>query len=95
IEETQNIVTRGLETGIDHGGTPSLTRAKEEQEKATHFLRARMDQLKTDRSQELTYPLEYNRGQIYSQQKEKIAQSKFKGTARVTGENVKAEEIQV
>ncbi|XP_051471242.1 centromere protein J-like [Apus apus] len=91
IEETQNIATRGL----GNGETPSLTRVKEEQEKAMHFLRARMDQLKTDRSQELTHPLEYNRDQIYSQQKEKIAQSKFKGTARVTGENVKAEEIQI
>ncbi|NXG62322.1 CENPJ protein, partial [Hemiprocne comata] len=95
IEETRNIITRGLETGIYHGGTPSLTRVKEEQEKAMHYLRTRMDQLKIDRSQELTHPLEYNRDQIHSWQKEKIAHSTFKGTARVTGENVKVEEIQI
>ncbi|KAK4824053.1 hypothetical protein QYF61_009644 [Mycteria americana] len=39
IEETQNILTRGLETGVHHGGTPSLTRVKEEREKAMHFRR--------------------------------------------------------
>ncbi|KAF1463839.1 Centromere protein J, partial [Spheniscus demersus] len=95
IEETQNILTRGLETGVYHGGTPLLTRVKEEQEKAMQFHRTRMDQLKTVRSQELTHPLEYNKDQIHPLQKEKIAHSKFKGTARVTGENVKSEEIQV
>ncbi|XP_009327531.1 PREDICTED: centromere protein J-like [Pygoscelis adeliae] len=95
IEETQNILTRGLETGVYHGGTPLLTRVKEEQEKAMQFLRTRMDQLKTVRSQELTHPLEYNKDQIYPLQKEKIAHSKFKGTARVTGENVKSEEIKI
>lgn len=57
--------------------------------------RTRMDQLKTVRSQELTHPSEYNKDQIHPLQKEKIAHSKFKGTARVTGENVKSEEIQV
>ncbi|NXW19584.1 CENPJ protein, partial [Circaetus pectoralis] len=95
IEETQNILTRGLETGIYRRGTPSLTRVKEEQEKAMLFHRTRTDQLKTVRSQDLTHPLEYNRDQIHPLQKEKIAHSKFKGTARVTGENVKSEEIQV
>ncbi|KFQ79588.1 hypothetical protein N335_03124, partial [Phaethon lepturus] len=57
--------------------------------------RTRMDQLKTVRSQELTHPLEYNRDQIHPLQKEKVAHSKFKGTARVTAENVKSQEIQV
>ncbi|NXJ93107.1 CENPJ protein, partial [Corythaixoides concolor] len=95
IEETQNILTRGLETGVHHGGTSSLTRVKEEQEKAMHFHRTRMDQLMTVRSQGLTHPLEYNREQIHSLQKENIAHSKFKGTARVTGENVKSEEIRI
>ncbi|NWX52622.1 CENPJ protein, partial [Steatornis caripensis] len=99
IEETQNIQSnpppRGSETGVYHGGTPSLTRVKEEQEKAMHFCRTRMDQLKTVRSQELTHPLEYDRDQIHSLQKGKIAHSKFKGTAGVTGENVKSEEIQI
>ncbi|NXK19894.1 CENPJ protein, partial [Arenaria interpres] len=95
IEESQNILTRGLETDVYHRGTPSLARVKEEPEKAMHFRRKQMDQLKTVRSQELTHPLEYNRDQIYPLQKEKIAHSKFKGTARVTGENVKAEEIQI
>ncbi|NWQ85222.1 CENPJ protein, partial [Burhinus bistriatus] len=94
-KETQNILSRGLETGVYHRGTPSLTRVKEEQEKAMHFRRKQMDQLKTVRSQELTHPLEYNRDQIHPLQKEKIASSKFKVTARVTGENVKSEEIQI
>ncbi|KFZ58369.1 hypothetical protein N321_13850, partial [Antrostomus carolinensis] len=57
--------------------------------------RTQMDQLKTVRSQELTHSLECDRDQIQPLQKEKIAHSKFKGTARVTGENVKSEEIQV
>ncbi|CAM9932434.1 unnamed protein product [Bubo scandiacus] len=95
IEETQNILTRGLETGVHCRGTPSLTRVKEEQEKAMHFRRTRMDQLKTARSQELTHPLEYSRHQIHPLQKEKNAHSKFKGTARVTAEKVKSEEIQI
>ncbi|NWX78950.1 CENPJ protein, partial [Alca torda] len=95
IEQTQKILTRGLETGVYYRGTPSLTRVKGEQRKATHFCRKQMDQLKTVRSQELTHPLECNRHQIHPLQKEKIAHSKFKGTARVTGENVKSEEIQI
>ncbi|NXW40687.1 CENPJ protein, partial [Nyctiprogne leucopyga] len=95
IEETQNILTKGLETGVCHGGTSSLTRVKEQQEKAMHFCRTQMDQLKIVRSQELTHPLECNRDQIHPLQKEKLAHSKFKGTARVTGENVKSEEIQI
>ncbi|NWI25960.1 CENPJ protein, partial [Sula dactylatra] len=95
IEETRNTLTRGLETGVYHGGTPSLTRAKEEQEKAMNFHRTRMDQLKTVRSQELSHPLEYNTDQIHPLQKEKIACSKFKGAASITGENVKPEEIQI
>ncbi|OPJ72814.1 centromere protein J [Patagioenas fasciata monilis] len=95
IEETQNILTRGLETGVRNGRTPSLTRVKEEREKAINFCRTQMDQFKTFRSQELTHPLENNRDQIHTPQKEKIAHSKFKGTARVTGENVKSQELQV
>ncbi|NXN28984.1 CENPJ protein, partial [Nycticryphes semicollaris] len=96
-EETQNILTRGLESDAYHRGTPSLTRVKvkEGPEKAMHFCRKQMDQLKTVRSQELTHPLESNRNQIHPLQKEKKAHSKFKGTARVTGENVKSEEIQI
>ncbi|NXV14591.1 CENPJ protein, partial [Cepphus grylle] len=95
IEQTQKILTRGLETGVYHRGTPSLTRVKGEQQKAMHFCRKQMDQFKTVRTQELTHPLECNRHQIHPLQKEKIAHSKFKGTARVTGENVKSEEIQI
>ncbi|NXJ41820.1 CENPJ protein, partial [Ciconia maguari] len=95
IEETQNILTRGLETGVHHGGTPSLNRVKEEQEKAMHFRRTQIDQLKTVRSQELTHPLEYNKDQIHPLQKEKNSHSKCNGTARVAGENVKSEEIQI
>ncbi|NXE18600.1 CENPJ protein, partial [Ardeotis kori] len=91
IGETHNILTRGLETGVYHGGTPALTRVKEEQEKAMHCRRTQMDQLKTIRSQKLTHPLEYNKDEIHPLQNH----SKFKGTARLTGENVKSEEIQV
>ncbi|NXS91209.1 CENPJ protein, partial [Jacana jacana] len=94
IGETQNILTRGLETDIYHRGTPSPTRVKEGPEKAMHFCRKQMDQLKIVRSQELTHPLEYNRNEIHPLQKGKNAHSKFKGTARVTGGNVKSEEIQ-
>ncbi|XP_019468399.1 T-complex protein 10A homolog 2 isoform X2 [Meleagris gallopavo] len=90
LEETQNILSRGLETDVYHGGTLSLTRAEEEQDKAMHFLRIRMDQLKTVRDQELTHPLQYNREQTDTK-----VHSKFKGTARVTGESVKSEEIQM
>jgi len=39
IEEAQNIVTRGLEPGVYRRGTPSLTRGREEREKAMHFRR--------------------------------------------------------
>ncbi|XP_042652057.1 uncharacterized protein LOC116962626 [Tyto alba] len=95
VEETQNILTRGLETGLYFRGAPSLTRVEEEQEKAMNFHRTQMDQLKTVRSQEVTHPLEYNRDQIHPLQKEKIDHSKFKGTARVTGEKVKSEELQI
>ncbi|KAM6407375.1 uncharacterized protein J5M81_003592 [Pluvialis apricaria] len=95
LEETQHILTRGLETGVYHRGTPSLTGVKEEHAKAMHFCRKQMDKLKTVRSHELTHPLEYNRDQIHPVQEEKNAHSKFKGTARVTGENMKSEEIQI
>lgn len=57
--------------------------------------RTQMDQLKTARSPELTHPLEYSRHQIHPLQKENIAYSKVKGTASITKENVKSEEIQV
>ncbi|NWR30713.1 CENPJ protein, partial [Tachuris rubrigastra] len=93
-EETQNILSRGLETG-NNTGTPSLTAVKENHEKAMHFHRTRIDQPKTVRSQELTHTLEYNRDQTHPLQKEKIAQSKFRRTARVTEEHVKPEEIQI
>ncbi|XP_031470068.1 T-complex protein 10A homolog 2 isoform X2 [Phasianus colchicus] len=84
LEETQNILSRGLETGVYHGGTLSLTGAEEEQDKAMHFLRIRMDQLKAVRGQQ------YNREQTDTK-----VHSKFKGTARVIGESVKSEEIQI
>ncbi|NXU75191.1 CENPJ protein, partial [Oreotrochilus melanogaster] len=90
-EETQNILTRGLETGACHRETPSVTRVREEQESRVDFhSRTPLEQLKSVRSQELTHPWEYNRAQTL--QKETIAHSK--GTGRATGENVKAEEIQ-
>ncbi|NXX59311.1 CENPJ protein, partial [Scopus umbretta] len=95
IEETQNILTRGLETGVYHGETPSQTKAREEQEKTVHFHRIRMDQLRTVGRQEMTHPLEYNRDQIHPLQKKKVTHSKFKGTASITGENMKSEEIQI
>ncbi|NXO07408.1 CENPJ protein, partial [Oriolus oriolus] len=94
-EETQNILSRGLETDVYHRGTPSLTVVKEEREEAMHFCRTRIDQLETVRSQELTHPLEYSRDQAHPLQQEKIVQRKFKGAARVTGEYVKSEEMQI
>ncbi|NWU19272.1 CENPJ protein, partial [Dyaphorophyia castanea] len=94
-EETQNILSRGLEIGVYHRGMPSLTVVKEEHEEAMHFCRTRIDQLETVRRQELTQPLEYSRDQAHPLQKEKIAQRKFKGTARVTGEHVKSEEMKI
>ncbi|XP_030355547.1 uncharacterized protein LOC115613768 [Strigops habroptila] len=94
-EETQNTLTRGLETGVHHRGTPPTTKVKEEQEKPMHLHRTLMDQLKIVQSQELIHPLEYNRDQIHALQKENIAHSEFKGTASVTEENVKPEEIQM
>ncbi|NXE87493.1 CENPJ protein, partial [Menura novaehollandiae] len=93
--ETQDILSRGLETDVYPRGTPSLTMVKEECEKAMHFHRTQINQLKTVRSQELTHALEYKRDQAHALQKEKIAQSKIKGTARVTAENVKSEEMQI
>ncbi|NXM01441.1 CENPJ protein, partial [Tyrannus savana] len=93
-EETQNIRSRRLESG-NNSGTPSLTAVKEKHEKAMHFHRTRIDEPKTIRSQELTHTLEYNRDQTHPLQKEKIAQSKFRRTARVTEENVKSEDIQI
>ncbi|XP_033916656.1 centromere protein J-like [Melopsittacus undulatus] len=95
IEETQNIITRGLETGIYPRGTPPMTKVKEVQEKATHLHRTQMDQLNIDRRQELTHPLEYNRDHIHPPQKENIDHSKFKGAASVAEENAKSEEIQI
>ncbi|NWV04499.1 CENPJ protein, partial [Ptilonorhynchus violaceus] len=94
-EETQRTPSRGLETDVCHRGTPSLTMVKEEHEKTMHFCRTQIDGPETVRSQELTHPLEYNRNQAHPLQKEKIPQSKFKGTARVTGEIVKSEEMQI
>ncbi|KAJ7411562.1 centromere protein J-like protein [Willisornis vidua] len=94
LEETQNILSRGLEIG-NNRETSSLKEVKEEHEKAMYFERTRRDQLKPVRSQEQTHPLEYNRDQTHPLQKDKIAQSKFRGTARFTGENVKSEEVQV
>ncbi|NXC06517.1 CENPJ protein, partial [Orthonyx spaldingii] len=94
-EETQNILSRGLETDVYHRRTPSLTKVKEQHEEAMHFCRTQIDQLETVRSQELTHPLEYNRDQAHPLQKEKIARSNLKGTARATGEHVKSGEMQI
>ncbi|NXU40725.1 CENPJ protein, partial [Drymodes brunneopygia] len=94
-EETQNNLSRGLETDMYHRRTPSLRVVKEEHEEAMHFCRTRIDQLETVRGQELTHPLEYNRDQAHPLQKEQIAQWKFKETARVTGEHVKSQEMQI
>ncbi|NXM74130.1 CENPJ protein, partial [Serilophus lunatus] len=93
-EETQNILSRGLEIG-NNRGIPSRTMVKEDHDKAMRFRRTRIDQIETVRSQELTHPLEYASDQTHPLQKEKIAQSKFRGIPRVTGENVKSEEIQI
>ncbi|XP_053918306.1 centromere protein J-like [Cuculus canorus] len=95
VEEMQKSLTRRLETDVYPRGNPSMTTVEEEQEKAMHFHRTRMDQLKIVRSQELTCPLEYNKDKIHPLEKEKIAHSKFKGTPRAIGENVKSEEIQI
>uniref|UniRef100_A0A8C3DPS5 Centromere protein J C-terminal domain-containing protein n=1 Tax=Corvus moneduloides TaxID=1196302 RepID=A0A8C3DPS5_CORMO len=94
-EESQTILSRGLEIDVYRRGTPSLTMVKEEHEEAMHFCRTRIDQLETVRRQELAHPLEYSRDQAHPLQKEKIAQNKFKGAARVTGEHVKSEEMQI
>ncbi|NXY02507.1 CENPJ protein, partial [Pteruthius melanotis] len=89
-EETQNFLSRRLEGDAYHRRTPSLTVVKEHEE-GMHFSRTRIDQLDTVRSQELTHPLEYSRDQAHPLQREKIAQSKSKGAARVTGEHAKLE----
>ncbi|NWW80607.1 CENPJ protein, partial [Climacteris rufus] len=94
-EGTQNTLSRGLEADKYHRGIPSLTMMNKEHEKTMHFCRTQTDQLETVRSQELTHPLEYNRDQAHPLQKGKIAQNKFKGTARVIGETVKPEEMQI
>ncbi|NWI81526.1 CENPJ protein, partial [Dryoscopus gambensis] len=94
-EETQNILSRGLEIDLYHRRTPSLSMVKEEHEEAMHFRRAQIDQLETLRRQELTHPLEYSRDQAHPLQKEQVAQSKFTGIPRVTGEHVKSEEMQI
>ncbi|NXH80919.1 CENPJ protein, partial [Edolisoma coerulescens] len=93
--ETQNILSRGSEVDVHHRRAPSLTEVKEEHEETVRFHRTRLDQLETVRSQELAHPLEYSRDQAHPLQKEKIAQSKFKGAARVTGEHVKSEEMEI
>ncbi|XP_072188305.1 uncharacterized protein [Excalfactoria chinensis] len=95
LAETQSILSSGLESGVYHGGSLSLTRAEEEQDKAMHFLRRQMDQLKAVRGQEMAHPLQYNRDQTDALQKEEVMHSKFKGTPRVTGGSVKSEEIQI
>uniref|UniRef100_A0A8C2SUF4 Uncharacterized LOC107311474 n=1 Tax=Coturnix japonica TaxID=93934 RepID=A0A8C2SUF4_COTJA len=95
LAETQSILSSALETGVYHGGTLSLTRAEEEQDKAMHFLRRQVDQLKTVRGQELVHPLQYNGDQTDPLQKEEVMHSKLKGTPRVTGGSVKSEEIQI
>ncbi|NWW65594.1 CENPJ protein, partial [Ifrita kowaldi] len=94
-EETQNILSKGLETDVYRRRTPSLNVVKEEHEEAMYFCRTRIDQLQTARRQELTHSLEYSRDQAHPLQKERIAQSKFKGAARVAGECVKSEEMQI
>ncbi|NXH29614.1 CENPJ protein, partial [Myiagra hebetior] len=94
-EETQNILSRGLEIDVNHRRTSSVTVVKEEHEEAMQFCRTRLNQLETLRRQELTHPLEYSGDQAHPLHKEKIAQSNFKGAARVTEEHVKSEELQI
>ncbi|XP_010010214.1 PREDICTED: centromere protein J-like [Nestor notabilis] len=92
--ETQNTLTRGLETGAYCRGTPPMTKVKEEQEKPMHVHRTLMDQLKIVQSQDLIHSLEYKSNQIHPLQKEN-APSKFKGKASITEKNAKSEEIQM
>ncbi|XP_074804868.1 centrosomal P4.1-associated protein-like isoform X3 [Natator depressus] len=100
IEAAQRRLTDKLEelekeVGIYHGETPLLVRMKEEQEKARHLLRTRMDQLETSKAQELNRLEEYKRDHIHTSQKEKVEFKKYSTAARVTREEVKSEEIQM
>ncbi|XP_065444993.1 centromere protein J-like isoform X1 [Chrysemys picta bellii] len=100
LEAAQRRLTDKLEelekeVGVYHGETPLLARMKEEQEKARHFLRTRMDQLETSKSQELNCLEEYKTDRIHTPQKEKVEFKKYATAARVTREEVKSEEIQM
>ncbi|XP_029766902.1 T-complex protein 10A homolog 2 [Terrapene carolina triunguis] len=100
LEAAQRRLTDKLEelekeVGVYHGETPLLARMKEEQEKARHFLRTRMDQLETSKAQELNCLEEYKTDRIHTLQKEKVEFKKYATAARVTREEVKSEEIQM
>ncbi|NXK89449.1 CENPJ protein, partial [Formicarius rufipectus] len=95
LDVSPEVAENILETGSKRGTSP-LKEVNEEHEKAMHFhSRTRLDQLKSVSSQKLTHPLECRKDQTHSLQKEKIAHSNFRGTTRVTGEDVKSEEIQI
>ncbi|CAM4647136.1 unnamed protein product [Lepidochelys kempii] len=100
LEAAQRRLTDKLEelekeVGVYHGETPPLVRMKEEQEKASHLLRTRMDQLETSKAQELNRLEEYKTDHIHTSQKEKVEFKKYSTAARVTKEEVKSEEIQM
>ncbi|XP_043367227.1 centromere protein J-like isoform X2 [Dermochelys coriacea] len=83
------------QVSVYHGETSLLVRMKEEQEKARHLLRTRMDQLETSKAQELNRLEEYKRDHIHTPQKEKVEFKKYSTATRVTREEVKSEEIQM
>ncbi|XP_044867839.1 centromere protein J-like [Mauremys mutica] len=100
LEAAQRRLTDKLEelekeVGVYRGETPLLARMKEEQEKARHFLRTRMDQFETSKAQELNCLEEYKRDCIHTPKKEKVEFKKYATAARVTREDVKSEEIQM
>ncbi|XP_025050116.1 T-complex protein 10A homolog isoform X1 [Alligator sinensis] len=99
LEDTQKRLTGKFleserEVGVFLGETPPLAGMKEEQEKAMHFLRTRMDQFETIKTQELNHA-EYKRGQIPMLLKENVESDKYLATTRITGENGNSKEIQI
>nr|XP_006122980.1 centromere protein J-like [Pelodiscus sinensis] len=100
LEAVQRRLTDQLEemekeVGMYHHEAPLLTRMKEEQEKARHFLRTRMDQFQTNKAQDLNHLEEYRRDHIHTPQKEKVELKKHATAARISREEVKSEEIQM
>ncbi|XP_074844779.1 uncharacterized protein LOC142010362 [Carettochelys insculpta] len=99
LESAQRRLTDKLEelekaAGVYYEATPLLTRMKEEQEKARHFLRTRMDQLETSKAQGLNHLEEYSQDHIHTPQ-EKAELKKYATASRVTREEVKSEEIEM